>query len=463
MLKNFSFKFLLPPKHSQKSPRRKIVRFLVILFLITAVFLFFKISLRSVQDVEVTKAVIYPVDTNINTENNVSLHNNTELLFQASGWIEPDPFPIHVTSLYSGVVNEVHVFEGQKVAKGQLIASLVEEDARLAFLHADIQHRQSQAEEEIIEADIELAKASLDGVIANLVQEKVLLEESKDSLKRLEALPLGAVSEQNLYRAKFASQKQEAALGFSSSQVEQQESMIKMLRKKLSAQKKTTDLYNVKKQIAELDLNRTEIRSPINGIVLRLLAKPGGRMMLHMDDMDAASAAILYEEGNLQARIDVPLNEAAKIYLGQPVEIVSSILPEKVFNGKVTRILGEADLQRNTLQVKVSLLQPDPKLRPEMLCRAKFFSQIRNDGQSKKSTNLFVNKDLKSTNNSSVSELFVISKDGRHVEKRKVVFGKSFKGEFQEVLEGLLPGDQIVLNPPSELKFGDRVKIVNIK
>ena len=183
MLKNFSFKFLLPPKHSQKSPRRKIVRFLVILFLITAVFLFFKISLRSVQDVEVTKAVIYPVDTNINTENNVSLHNNTELLFQASGWIEPDPFPIHVTSLYSGVVNEVHVFEGQKVAKGQLIASLVEEDARLAFLHADIQHRQSQAEEEIIEADIELAKASLDGVIANLVQEKVLLEESKDSLK----------------------------------------------------------------------------------------------------------------------------------------------------------------------------------------------------------------------------------------------------------------------------------------
>ena len=97
MLKNFSFKFLIPPKHSQKSPSRKIVRFLVILFLITAVFLFFKISLRSVQDVEVTKAVIYPVDTNINTENNVSLHNKTELLFQASGWIEPDPFPIHVT------------------------------------------------------------------------------------------------------------------------------------------------------------------------------------------------------------------------------------------------------------------------------------------------------------------------------------------------------------------------------
>jgi len=133
MLKNFPIPFLLRPKNSQKSPSRKILRFLVILFLITAVFTFFKISLRSVLEVEVTKAVIYPVDPNINTEDNVSLGDNNELLFQASGWIEPDPFPIHVTSLYSGVVNEVHVLEGQKVAKGQLIASLVEEDARLAF------------------------------------------------------------------------------------------------------------------------------------------------------------------------------------------------------------------------------------------------------------------------------------------------------------------------------------------
>ena len=68
----------------------------------------------------------------------------------SSGWIEPDPFPIHVTSLYSGVVNEVHVFEGQKVAKGQLIATLVEEDARLAFLHSDIQHRQSRQKKKLL-------------------------------------------------------------------------------------------------------------------------------------------------------------------------------------------------------------------------------------------------------------------------------------------------------------------------
>ena len=34
------------------------------------------------------------------------------------------------------------------------------------------------------------------------------------------------------------------------------------------------------------------------------MVKPGARLMLHMDDMDAGTAAILYEEGKAQARID---------------------------------------------------------------------------------------------------------------------------------------------------------------
>ena len=170
--------------------------------------------------------------------------------------------------------------------------------------------------------------------------------------------------------------------------------------------------------------------------------------MLHMDDMDAASAAILYEEGKLQARVDVPLNEAAKIYLGQPVEVTSSILPEKVFTGKVTRILGEADLQRNTLQVKVSLLNPDPKLRPEMLCRAKFFTELKEVKHSKRGEKIFVRKEIKLPTSSSKAELLVISKDGNHALSRSIVFGDSIKGEFIEVSEGLFPGDQIVLDPP---------------
>ena len=140
-------------------------------------------------EVEVTQAVIYPLSQNNLSDKNDSIKTSSEVLFQASGWIEPDPFPIRVTSLYSGVVKKVHVLEGQKVIKDQIIVSLVEEDARLALSETEAQFLQSTAEEKIIETDIELAKATLDGVLAKLAKEEVLLEDKNDSLSRLNLLP----------------------------------------------------------------------------------------------------------------------------------------------------------------------------------------------------------------------------------------------------------------------------------
>ena len=182
--------------------------------------------------------------------------------------------------------------------------------------------------------------------------------------------------------------------------------------------------------------------------------------MLHMDDMDAGTAAILYEEGKLQARIDVPLNEVSKINLGQSVEITSSIFPAKVFQGKVTRILGEADLQRNTLQVKVSLLNPDPKLRPEMLCRAKFFDTGTSSTKEKQHVKIFIPQFIRSSNLSEDAVLWVLSVDGNHAEQRKVSFGTEVREAYIEISSGLRAGDKIILNPPPQIKEGDRVKII---
>ena len=48
---------------------------------------------------------------------------------QASGWVEPDPYPVAVTALTEGVVAEVLVLEGQAVKKGQTVARMVSDDA----------------------------------------------------------------------------------------------------------------------------------------------------------------------------------------------------------------------------------------------------------------------------------------------------------------------------------------------
>ena len=125
-------------------------------------FIGFRDKFLTQYEVEVTKAILYPDDQEEFTDDNLSLTKKGPLLFQASGWIEPDPFPVRVTSLYSGVVKEVHVLEGQKIKKGEVIATLIDEDARLVLAEMIAKHSQSIAEEAIIEADLELANAGLE-------------------------------------------------------------------------------------------------------------------------------------------------------------------------------------------------------------------------------------------------------------------------------------------------------------
>ena len=130
----------------------------------------FRDNFLTQYEVEVTKAILYPDDGDELSDGNLSLTKVGSLLFQASGWIEPDPFPIRVTSLYSGVVKEVHVLEGQQIKKGEVIATLIDEDARLVIAEMNAKHSQSIAEEAIIEADLELANAGLEIALVTLLE-----------------------------------------------------------------------------------------------------------------------------------------------------------------------------------------------------------------------------------------------------------------------------------------------------
>jgi len=447
-------------EHSPKRNNKRVVKiFLFSFFAILLAWTFREKFLRE-WEVEITQAIVFPNTQRESSDANTTGGTQGDLLLQATGWIEPDPFPIAVTSLYSGVVQDVHILEGQKVKKGETIVSLIDEDAQLAYAEAKASLSQSQAKESEIKADIELAKASLEVAIANVNQREILLCENNDSLSRLAKLPAGAVAEQVVYQAKLAVEKQQSSLQSSNSEVKIQHAQISKLKQRLLAQHENSKVLEIKKQVAELDLNRTDVKSPVDGIVLRSTVKPGARLMLHMDNIDAGTAAILYEEGKLQARIDVPLNEVSKINLGQSVEITSSIFPSKVFQGKVTRILGEADLQRNTLQVKVSLLNPDPKLRPEMLCRAKFFDIGTSYTKEKHQMKIFVPQFVRSSNLGDDDVLWVLSVDGNHAEKRKVSFGTEVREAYIEISSGLRAGDKIILNPPPQIKEGDRVKII---
>ena len=96
---------------------------------------------------------------------------NSDLIFQASGWIEPDPYPIRIPSLYDGVVEDVLVLEGEIVRKGQKLVTLINEDAKIALMLA--------------KAQLEEAKSIELELVSELSLQKLSLDKSKKNIKRL--------------------------------------------------------------------------------------------------------------------------------------------------------------------------------------------------------------------------------------------------------------------------------------
>jgi len=195
--------------------RQKLLTIFFVCLLGIILIIGFRDKFLTQYEVEVTKAILYPDDGDGLSDGNLSLTKKGSLLFQASGWIEPDPFPIRVTSLYSGVVKEVHVLEGQQIKKGEVIATLIDEDARLVIAEMNAKHSQSIAEEAIIEADLELANAGLEAALSKVSKDEALLQENNDTVNRMSSLPKGAVSEQAFYQAKLGLKCQIAELSSS--------------------------------------------------------------------------------------------------------------------------------------------------------------------------------------------------------------------------------------------------------
>jgi RND family efflux transporter MFP subunit len=373
------------------------------------------------------------------------------MMFQASGWIEPDPLPIKATSLVDGVVETVNVLEGQPVKKGETLATLISEDARLALATAEQNHDTLLATRDAHLGAIDSARKKFEGAQAMAKSAETLRDEATDRLARFEGLSARSVPEQEIVSARLRVAREAALLlvaGASTSEVG-----AEIERLKLETQVKENEIRAAAIEVekARLALSRTVITAPTDGRVLRLLAAPGQKKMLQDNDPESSTIAILYHPAKLQVRVDVPLADAAGLQIGQTARIRCSLLPDKIFAGVVTRITGEADLQRNTLQAKVSITDPVDQLRPEMLCRVEFLGIASTGPASQQSIATWIPDSAASDGSA-----WVCDPESKRVSRRAIKKSTEARDGFIRVSEGLRPGEWVVL-APANLNDGQRV------
>ena len=429
-------------------------------------------------------------------------------LFQAAGWVEPDPFPINVPALTDGVVKEVLVLEGQTVKAGDVLARLVDDEAKLMMqmAEAELHHKRGHlqilnatqraalAEWEhpiereravaLAEGALAEAKAELARIPHDIATEEAKLIELEEQLRREDkAAEANAIPEFQRTQTRLKLNTQRAVLGSSrerkpalEAKVRQMEADVKATRENLrlrisekrAVEESEAGVCEAEGQVkmmeialakAKLQLERTNVRSPADGVVMQRLTEPGGKLMMLMDDKSSAQVARLYDPKKLQVRVDVPLAEAARVGVGQEARITVEVLRERTFKGTVTRVVNEADIQKNTLQVKVALADPVPELKPEMLARVQFVAGAKNGSAKTTDQRLFAQENAIQKNGER-GTVWIVDKGRGVALKRDVAVGSARMEGWIEVTQGLQPGDAVIVGDTAKLKDGQSVRIV---
>lgn len=347
-------------------------------------------------------------------------------VIQATGWLEPYPFGWHVSAQTNGLIREILVLEGDSVVAGQVVARLVDEDAKLALARAEATLALRQADMLAAQAELAAAQehwdnpialtrrvataesalagnaAALARIQAEIVEQQARLDQKMRNASRAKALADSSVSStqqaeeasnevsvseailtarQEAYQAESARRAGLQAELLAAREVLRLRTADRLRREQAKAalQRVEAELANsaVRVDEAKLDLARMVIRADKAGVVVDRVREPGEKLMFRADDRNSAMLLHLYDPTQLQVRVDVPLAEAAGIILGQKAEVICEVLPDSTFRGEVVRVLHKADIQKNTLEVKVRVYEPSLELRPAMLCRVRFLAAER--------------------------------------------------------------------------------------
>ncbi len=279
---------------------------------------------------------------------------------------------VEVASKITGRVMAIGVDEGDFVRQGDVIATLDD---------SELQAQRHEAEGNLAAARARLAELEAGSRPQEIQRAKALAESARAdkanadiNLRRSETLVRdGVLQQQALDDARARADMAEAALraaeenyalvlaGPRPEEVEQARAQVRQAEAALG--------------YAQAMLENTVIRAPITGTILNRFVDPGEMVTTGFTSERGARQALVNMANlrDLQVELDIAEADIAKVERDQPAAIRPDAYPDRTYRGRVEFISSVGDRQKATVKVKVAVLEPDDRLRPEMGAKVTFF------------------------------------------------------------------------------------------
>lgn len=360
---------------------------------------------------------------------------------------------IELASKVIGKVEWVGVEMGDKIQKGQELVRLEDEEyrARAAEQQGLLDNARAKLAELVAGSrpqEILQAQALVDQAESELSNAKLNL----DRLKGLEITR--SVSRQQIDDADALVRSRTALL-------DSQKQVLELARlgprkEQIDAQRATVRQLEGSLALAMVDLNDTIIRAPFAATVLNRNVEVGEFVTTGFVGDQGAKGYVLSiaDLNDLRVELDISQNDIAKASPGQPCWITTDAYPDHKYKGVVDLISPEANRQKATVQVRVKVLEPDELIKPDMNATVAFFAPKKAATTQPVAASESIRVPADAIRDGAV---FIVE-DGKAIRK-PVTTGLGSAGGEVEIRKGLIGGEALILNPPEQLKDGDRVSV----
>lgn len=321
-----------------------------------------------------------------------------------------------VASKGTGRLTSVQVDVGDRVTKGQVLATIEEADVKAKLL-------QAQARLEVAEAALANARPELREATLHYRRTKTLSDK-------------GLVTREELDVAQARIRRSQAAVRSSRSAV---------------------NLAQAEIQAVQIEIENTVIRAPFDGTVIEKFAEVG-EMVAPMagTSNSRGSVAAIADLRTLQVEAEISESFLNSVTLDQPVQISLDAVPGHVYHGSVSQIVPAADRTKASIPVKIRFGDLDERVFPDMSATVTFLKESSSSSAEEivPPDTLGVSPNAIVTRNGRVMVLLVVN---NVVSEIPVETGPPLNGLIP-VQGAVLEGDTVVANPSENLVKGTMIQ-----